>query len=135
MKYTSNRLIRHFIVTTRTTTLTTVQHARFTLRFSNLSEIEVACKEDEEQRAGRFIDWISSRVGRSCSRWVDEVERREGEAGADDRTVADEAPEPWWEDLRRCAEGDHVPCRAEGWNHPTSSMYTLEPSVHKVLTL
>ena len=57
------------IVITRTTALTTVQHAKFTLRFSNLLEIETASKEDEEQRAGRFIDWISSRISKRGARW------------------------------------------------------------------
>ncbi|EJD04067.1 uncharacterized protein FOMMEDRAFT_106503 [Fomitiporia mediterranea MF3/22] len=112
-------------ITTRTTALTTVQHAKFTLRFSDLAEIETACKEDEEQRAGRFIDWISSRVTAKCSRWVEETERWEAEASESNRDRLAEAPEPWWEEMKRCAEGDHVPSRAEGWNHPTSILYAI----------
>ncbi|KAL5534350.1 hypothetical protein ACEPAG_812 [Sanghuangporus baumii] len=112
-------------ITTRTTNLATVQHAKFTLRFSNLSEIEIACKEDEDQRAGRFIDWISSRISRKCAQWVEEVERRESEKGQLDQSTTEEIPEPWWEEMKRCAEGDHVPSRAEGWNHPTSIVFAV----------
>lgn len=28
---------------------------------------------------------------------------------------------PWWDEIRRCAEGDHVPSKVEGWNHPVAS--------------
>lgn len=113
------------IVTTRTTTLTTVQHAKFTLRFSDLSEIEAACKEDEEQRAGRLIDWISSRIGKKCARWVEEVERIEDNATDPNHSATAEGRAPWWEEMKRCAEGDHAPSRTEGWNHPTSSEHFL----------
>ncbi|KAG6878643.1 hypothetical protein C0993_001166 [Termitomyces sp. T159_Od127] len=27
---------------------------------------------------------------------------------------------PWWDELRRCVEGDHVPSKTEGWNHPVA---------------
>lgn len=27
---------------------------------------------------------------------------------------------PWWEDLRRCVEGEWTPSRWEGWNHPVA---------------
>src|SRR5215475_10513263 len=50
------------VVTTRTTSLTPVPHTSFALRFSDLAEIESACREPEEQRAVRAIDWIGSRI-------------------------------------------------------------------------
>ncbi|KAH8120206.1 ER-golgi trafficking TRAPP I complex 85 kDa subunit-domain-containing protein [Phellopilus nigrolimitatus] len=108
-------------VTTRTTTLSTVQHVKFVLRFSDLSEIETACKEDEEQRAGRLIDWVTARIGRRCARWVEEVERAEASSGVS----RDESPTPWWDELKRCAEGDHAPSRNEGWNHPAAIIYAV----------
>lgn len=43
------------------------------------------------------------------------VERR---AGHDDRT-------PWWEEVKRCVEGEHVPNRFEGWNHPVAGAYLV----------
>jgi hypothetical protein len=130
-------------VNTRTSSLTTVSHAAFNLRFSSLADIESACKEDSARRAVRIIDWISERITRQCSSWVDALDRErsggskfaavKGEdagAGAGLRVV-DEAPPtipstsprtPWWDDVKRCVEGDCVPTRTEGWNHPTSSM-------------
>ncbi|KAH7928488.1 hypothetical protein BV22DRAFT_1082749 [Leucogyrophana mollusca] len=98
-------------VTTRTTSLTSVPHASFALRFSDLSEIEAASREDEEQRAVRTIDWIGERINKRCNKWVEDLEK------IPDR---DAARTPWWDELRRCAEGDHVPSRTEGWNHPVS---------------
>ncbi|KAH7912583.1 ER-golgi trafficking TRAPP I complex 85 kDa subunit-domain-containing protein [Hygrophoropsis aurantiaca] len=98
-------------VTTRTTSLTSVPHTSFALRFSDLSEIEAACREDEEQRAVRTIDWIGERINKRCTKWVEDLEKMS------DR---DAARTPWWDELRRCAEGDHVPSRTEGWNHPMS---------------
>ncbi|KAI5123549.1 hypothetical protein M0805_003369 [Coniferiporia weirii] len=125
-------------ITTRTTTLNTVQHTKFTLRFSNLRQIETACKEDEEQRAGRLIDWISSRIGRRCSRWVDEVERVEAEAQLSDQDSS-QVPTPWWDELKRCAEGDHVPSKSEGWNHPSAIIYAVSTNtpnpLHALATL
>lgn len=120
------------IVTTRTTTLTTVPHANFTLRFSDLREVESACKEDEEQRAGRSIDWISSRLGKNSSRWVSHVENLERDSQTETR-------EPWWDELRRCVEGDHVPSRAEGWNHPVAGtsppLHPIKSRVFKLVSL
>lgn len=101
------------LVTTRTTSLASVPHASFALRFSELTEIETACKEDEEQRAVRTIDWIGARINKRCHRWVEEIEKQ-GDTGAM-RT-------PWWDELRRCAEGDHVPSKNECWNHPVAGM-------------
>ncbi|KDQ30937.1 hypothetical protein PLEOSDRAFT_1027421, partial [Pleurotus ostreatus PC15] len=97
-------------VTTRTTSLTKVPHASFALRFSDLADIEAACKEDEAERAVRTIDWISARISKQCSKWVEDAEAL---SDASTRT-------PWWDDVKRCAEGDHVPNRMEGWNHPVS---------------
>lgn len=99
--------------------MTTVQHAKFMLRFSDLSDIEASCKEDEERRAARFMDWLSSRITQKCAHWVDEVERfdKEGKLGSSDMAT------PWWDEVRRCAEGEHTPVRSEGWNHPVASEY------------
>ncbi|KAG9222665.1 hypothetical protein CCMSSC00406_0004579 [Pleurotus cornucopiae] len=99
------------IVTTRTTSLTKVPHASFALRFSDLADIEAACKEDEAERAVRTIDWISARISKQCSKWVEDAEAL---------SDASNARTPWWDDVKRCAEGDHVPNRMEGWNHPVS---------------
>ncbi|OBZ79322.1 hypothetical protein A0H81_00969 [Grifola frondosa] len=81
-------------VTTRTTSLTSVPHASFALRFSDLVDIEAFTREDEEQRAGRTMDWIGARISSRCARWVDMVESQaiDGkEAYWRDRT-------PWWEE-------------------------------------
>lgn len=89
----------------------------FALRFSDLVEIELATHEDEEQRALRTMDWIASRVGARCAKWVEMVEAHNASGKADgpwkDRT-------PWWEEVKRCVEGDCVPTRTEGWNHPVA---------------
>ncbi|KAG8826095.1 hypothetical protein FRC19_009702 [Serendipita sp. 401] len=105
------------IVTTRTTALTPVQHKAFHLRFSNLEEIELACKEDEETRSSRFIDWMGTRISRRASKWVDDLASRPPEAA--------QGRMPWWEEIRKCVEGDWVPSRTEGWNHPTSIIYAV----------
>lgn len=109
-----SQLIFNHSVTTRTTSLTSVPHSSFALRFSDLAEIEDACKEDEEQRAVRTIDWIGERVHKRSAKWVEDMER------VDDK----DAPRtPWWDELRRCAEGDHVPSKVECWNHPCASAF------------
>ncbi|KAF9010359.1 hypothetical protein BDZ89DRAFT_996309 [Hymenopellis radicata] len=95
-------------VTTRTTSLTSVPHASFALRFSDLVEIENACQEDEEQRAVRTLDWIGERIGRRCAKWVEDI-------GDKDTTRT-----PWWDELKRCIEGSHTPSRTETWNHPVA---------------
>ncbi|KAF7339581.1 hypothetical protein MSAN_02172600 [Mycena sanguinolenta] len=89
-------------VTTRTTTLTSVPHTSFGLRFSSLPEIESACKEDEHQRAERTIDWIGARIGNRCAKWLQDMEK-----------LGDKDP-------MRTPEGDHVPSKVEGWNHPVA---------------
>ena len=116
-------LTYHDPVTSRTTSLTNIHHANFSLRFSDLSDIETVCKEDEEQRAARSIDWINSRVSKQCSKWVEDVEKYE-DSGANE-----EWPEgSWWEEVRRCSEGDQAPAKHEGWNHPVASMSPVLPS-------
>lgn len=109
-----------YIVTTRTTTLTSVPHTAFNLRFSDLQDVEEACREDDEQRAIRTIDWMTGRISSRCAKWVKEVDLL-----GDKETLRT----PWWDELRRCAEGDFVPSKTEGWNHPVarmSSFYSLQ---------
>lgn len=101
-------------MTTRTTSLTSVPHTTFALRFSDLCEIEEACREDEERRAARLIDWMSGRINKRCAKWVSEMEGLEGKDRDGWRT-------PWWDEVRRCAEGDLVPSKHEAWNHPVAS--------------
>ena len=103
-----------FPVTTRSTSLTSIPHSSFSLRFSDLREIEVACREDEDQRAVRMLDWIGDRVNKHCTKWVHDFESSPEKENF--RT-------PWWDDLRRCAEGEHVPSKTEGWNHPVAGMF------------
>lgn len=104
-------------VTTRTTSLASVPLSSFALRFSDLVEIESATHEDEEQRALRTMDWIASRVSSRCAKWIEMVEAHIASGKADgpwkDRT-------PWWEEVKRCVEGDCTPSRIEGWNHPVA---------------
>ncbi|KAI0932025.1 hypothetical protein AcV5_004630 [Taiwanofungus camphoratus] len=104
-------------VTTRTTTLTNVPHSSFALRFSDLTDIEAATHEDDEQRAGRTMDWMGARISTRCAKWVEMMENQAAAGGMEnmwkDRT-------PWWEEVKKCVEGDHVPNSVEGWNHPVS---------------
>jgi hypothetical protein len=90
------------------------------LRFSDLVEIEEACREDEEQRAGRTIDWISARISRRCAKWLEDWERIEAATAEKDK--GNGLRTPWWNELRHCVEGDHVPSKYEGWNHPAASV-------------
>lgn len=116
-----------FTVTTRTTSLTSVPHTSFGLRFSSLGEIEAACKEDEHQRAERTIDWIGARISNRCAKWLQDMEKL-GEK--------DPIRTPWWDELKRCAEGDHVPSKIEGWNHPVARMWDMSMtafSPHNIL--
>ncbi|KAI0348507.1 hypothetical protein BDW22DRAFT_1350734 [Trametopsis cervina] len=118
------RLLQSFTpvaqVTTRTTTLTSVAHPSFSLRFSDIAEVESAVHEDEEQRAGRTLDWIGSRVAAQGARWVEMVESS---------STRPEDPwrhrTPWWDEVKRCVQGDNVPNRVEGWNHPVSIIYAV----------
>jgi hypothetical protein len=109
--------------------LTPVPLASFALRFSDLAEIEEGCREDEEQRAGRMIDWISARVSSRCVRWLEDWERVEVAAAENDRT--NNLRTPWWIDVRQCVEGDHIPSKYEGWNHPVASVcFLYHPQLH-----
>lgn len=105
-------------MTTRTTTLTSVPHATLALRFSELTDVESAAHEDEEQRAGRTMDWIGARVSSRAAKWV---EMMESPAGREDNSWRNRTP--WWEEVKRCVEGDIVPNRLEGWNHPVAGAY------------
>ena len=93
--------------------------ASFALRFSELAEIEEGCREDEEQRAGRTIDWISARISSRCVKWLEDWERMEAAAAEKDKASL---RTPWWNDLRHCVEGDHIPSKYEAWNHPVASV-------------
>ena len=115
-----NVLIPPSSVTTRTTSLTSVPHPSFALRFSDVVDIENGVHEDEEQRAGRTMDWIGSRVSQRCERWLDTLETETREGGKMWRTRT-----PWWDEVKRCVDGDHVPSSAEGWNHPVSRAYAM----------
>ena len=106
-------------VTTRTTALVSVPHSSFALRFSDLAEVEEACREPEEQRAVRSLDWISSRINKRCEKWVQDMEER-GERELSRVPEEERLRTPWWDEVRRCAEGDYVPDRSEGWNHPVA---------------
>ncbi|KAH9486608.1 hypothetical protein JR316_0000673 [Psilocybe cubensis] len=115
-------------VTTRTVTLVSVPHASFALRFSDLQDVEDACREDDEQRAIRTIDWITARISNRCSKWVQDME-----ASGDKDTVRT----PWWDELRRCAEGDFVPAKTEAWNHPVAlilAVSTTAPNPLQAIT-
>lgn len=116
-------------VTTRTTSFASIPHSSFFLRFSDLKETEVACQEDEEQRAVRTIDWISGRINKRCSRWVEEIDK----SGDQEDTLRT----PWWDEVRRCVEGDHVPSKTEGWNHPVAvilAVSTTAPNPLQAIT-
>jgi hypothetical protein len=112
-----------FVVTTRTTSLTPVPLISFALRFSDLGEVEDGCREDEELRAGRTIDWISARISSRCAKWLEDWERVEAAAAQNDR--ANNLRTPWWNELRHCVDGDHIPSKFEGWNHPVASVCFL----------
>lgn len=94
-----------------------IQLPQFALRFSDLAEIEEACQEDEEERANRTIDWMSSRISEKAAKWVEIT----------DRTRSEGVTTPWWEELKKCAEGNVVPSKTEGWNHPVASKQKETP--------
>ena len=97
-----------------------VPHKSFSLRFSDLEEIEASCYEDEEERAVRAVDWISERIGQQSAKWVEEMEKYKGK---------EPLKSPWWEEVRRCAEGEHTPSRTETWNHPAAGTFPVHYSV------
>ncbi|KAJ4485976.1 ER-golgi trafficking TRAPP I complex 85 kDa subunit-domain-containing protein [Lentinula aciculospora] len=111
-------------VTTRTTSLASVPHKAFALRFSDLSEIEASCREDEEERAVRTLDWIGSRINSRCAQWVDDMDKM---AGKQPTRI------PWWEELKRCVEGDHVPSKTETWNHPVAIILAVSTNTSNPL--
>ncbi|CAK5264890.1 unnamed protein product [Mycena citricolor] len=114
-------------LTTRTTSLTSVPHKSFNLRFSDLEDIETATREDEDQRAERTLDWIGARISKRCSQWLQDIDKLEKEP----------SKTPWWDELRRCAEGDSVPIKQEGWNHPVAiilAVSTTAPNPLQAIT-
>ncbi|KAI6031618.1 ER-golgi trafficking TRAPP I complex 85 kDa subunit-domain-containing protein [Pisolithus microcarpus] len=70
------------------------QGVTFAIRFSNLID-------DEERRSARIIDWIGERIDQQCPKWIARGHRGGTNFG-------------------RCLEGDNVPSKTEGWNHPVS---------------
>ena len=120
-----SHFVLHWTVTTRAPI--PIQLPQFALRFSGLAEIEEACREDEEERANRTIDWISSRIGEKAAKWVEIM----------DQTRSEGVTTPWWEELKKCAEGNVVPSRTEGWNHPVASEQKLRPLhlTHRLLNV
>jgi hypothetical protein len=115
-------------ITTRTTSLTSVPHTAFALRFSDLTEIEQDSFEDEERRAARTLDWIGERISHRCAKWVEDVEKLAASSGGDN-DAQELARTPWWDEVKRCAEGDHIPSRTEGWNHPVSVIFAVSTTV------
>ncbi|KZT05978.1 uncharacterized protein LAESUDRAFT_726547 [Laetiporus sulphureus 93-53] len=113
-------------VMTRTTSLVSVPHSSFGLRFSDLSEVEEATHEDEEQRAARTMDWIGARISHRAGPWVKTVEANLT-AGADGtgKQSSWKDKTPWWEEVKRCVEGDHIPNSDEGWNHPVAIIFAV----------
>ncbi|KAH9064332.1 ER-golgi trafficking TRAPP I complex 85 kDa subunit-domain-containing protein [Lactarius vividus] len=105
------------LVTTRTTSLTPVPLTAFALRFSDLAEIEEGCREDEEERAGRTIDWISARISSRCAKWIEDWERMQASAAESDKALQIEDP--------LVERGDHIPSKFEGWNHPVAIVYAV----------
>lgn len=93
-----------------------VTHPSFALRFSDLVQVESACREDEEMRASRTIDWVGGRIARKAPEWVHDVEsRNKGEPMKGDTK--------WWQELKECVDGDRAPARGEGWNHPVARTF------------
>ncbi|KAG8699356.1 hypothetical protein FRC09_006668 [Ceratobasidium sp. 395] len=103
-------------ISARTTALASVTHDRYFIRFSDLQDVETASKEDEEVRAGRTFDWMSTRISRKAAAWVAEVEEKPLNLGKEMK---------WWQDIRLCVEGDVAPTRTEGWNYPIASTSTM----------
>ena len=98
-----------------------MSHTSFALRFSYLHEIEEAGREDDERRAERALDWITSRINHRCLKWVQDMERV---------PEKDAVRTPWWDELRRCIEGEFVPSKFEGWNHPVARTPIPSPTCH-----
>ncbi|TFY57186.1 hypothetical protein EVJ58_g7180 [Rhodofomes roseus] len=72
------------------------------------------------------MDWISARVSNRAADWVRVMEAQasgDGSAGGKEGIWKEKTP--WWEELRRCVEGDCVPNSDEGWNHPAAIILTV----------
>lgn len=86
--------------------------------------------EDEERRSARIIDWIGERIDQQCPKWVGDLEKD---------STRDSERSPWWDELRRCLEGDNIPSKTEGWNHPVSIILAVSTTaanpLHAVTTL
>ena len=54
---------------------------------------------------------MTARIANRSVKWVQEIDKLADKEGF--RT-------PWWDELRRCAEGDFVPSKSEAWNHPVA---------------
>ena len=63
----------------------------------------------------RNVVWEKSR-----GHWVDEVTNMEEQSKISGQQQVVVGPTPWWNQVRRCIEGDYTPVRTEGWNHPTA---------------
>ena len=59
---------------------------------------------------------MGERINKRSAKWVEDMDK------ANEKDVL---RTPWWDELRRCAEGDHIPSRAESWNHPAASACLL----------
>lgn len=117
-------------VTVRSTTFSTITHPSFHLRFADFSSLEAACAEDEDERASRTIDWLGQRITREADKWVKSVE-------SDKIKINHPSDAPWWQELHNCVEGDHLPTRFEGWNHPVAvilAVSTLAPNPLQAVT-
>ena len=54
---------------------------------------------------------MSSRISEKAAKWVEIMDRSRSEG----------VTTPWWEELKKCVEGNVIPSRTEGWNHPVAS--------------
>lgn len=100
-------------------------HPSFALRFSDLVEIENACREEEEERANRTIDWIGARINQKSLKWVEIMDKSKSEGYTT----------PWWEELKKCSEGNHIPAKHEGWNHPVAGLLFSSTNLPPILIL
>lgn len=70
---------------------------------------------------------MNSRISEKAVKWVEIMDRNKSEG----------VTTPWWEELKKCAEGNVVPSRAEGWNHPVASEQKLRllNLIHRLINL
>jgi hypothetical protein len=54
---------------------------------------------------------MTARIANRSLKWVQETDKLADKEAT--RT-------PWWDELRRCAEGEFVPSKSEAWNHPVA---------------